>query len=76
MSRKSHKQKPRAWESDETPSCLGFPGGTSRITKDLRSRATPQSSACTRANMICLRHPLTPAAAAGLVLAALARGQA
>ena len=43
----------------------------SRITKDLRSRATPQSSACTQANMICLRHPLTPAAAAGLVLAAL-----
>ena len=29
------------------------------------------TSACTQANMICLRHPLTPAAAAGLVLAAL-----
>jgi hypothetical protein len=46
MSRKSHKQKPRAWESDETPSCLGFPGGRAVLLTVLsrdRSRKIPLS---------------------------------
>jgi integrase len=73
--RLEHDQQMAGHESPRTTKLYDQPN-LDDPSKLKRSRATPQSSACTRANMIRLRHPLTPAAAAGLVLAALARGQA